>query len=121
MKWDRNDANASSKLSLCYVAAQRHDCAGIWMSTSCMQSMQGTESTGMAVAPARLDALRRMRVTAVAAAKFHSMALLEDGRLYSWGFGRGGRTGPHWPKHCRHTAASQPIWSCAEPTASPQM
>ena len=47
----------------------------------------------MAAAPARLDVLRRMRVTAVAAAKFHSVALMEDGRLFSWGFGRGGRTG----------------------------
>ena len=55
--------------------------------------MQGTGSTSVATAPARLDALRRLRVTAVAAAKFHSVALIEDGRLFSWGFGRGGRTG----------------------------
>lgn len=60
-------------------------------STAC--ASQGTGSTSVATAPARLDALRRLRVTAVAAAKFHSVALVEDGRLFSWGFGRGGRTG----------------------------
>ena len=53
----------------------------------------GSGATGVAVAPQRLEALRGEHVTALAAAKFHSVALTDDGRVFTWGFGRGGRTG----------------------------
>ena len=53
----------------------------------------GTGSTSVTATPARLEALRGLRVTALAAAKFHSVALTADGRVFTWGFGRGGRTG----------------------------
>ena len=75
-------------------AYEQHPLDGQQVSAACPQ---GTGSTSVATAPARLDALRRLRVTTVAAAKFHSVALIEDGRLFSWGFGRGGRTGDAVP------------------------
>ncbi|KAI5065917.1 hypothetical protein GOP47_0018541 [Adiantum capillus-veneris] len=53
----------------------------------------GTGTTGIQKLPGRLDALQGLNVTAIAAAKFHSMAATADGKLYSWGFGRGGRLG----------------------------
>ncbi|KAH7351537.1 hypothetical protein KP509_19G001900 [Ceratopteris richardii] len=53
----------------------------------------GTGSTGIQKLPCRLDALQGLDITAISAAKFHSMAATADGKLYSWGFGRGGRLG----------------------------
>ncbi|MCO5607570.1 hypothetical protein L7F22_061767 [Adiantum nelumboides] len=53
----------------------------------------GTGTAGIQKLPCRLDALQGLNVTAIAAAKFHSMAATADGKLYSWGFGRGGRLG----------------------------
>ncbi len=53
----------------------------------------GTGSTEPQVAPARIDTLHGKRVVSLSAAKFHSAAVTEDGFLYTWGFGRGGRLG----------------------------
>eukprot|EP00250_Pteridium_aquilinum_P020342 c24788_g3_i2 orf=632-4153(+) len=53
----------------------------------------GTGTAGIQKLPCRLDLLQGLNVTAIAAAKFHSMAATADGKLYSWGFGRGGRLG----------------------------
>ena len=53
----------------------------------------GTGTVGIQKLPCRLDALQGLNVIAIAAAKFHSMAITADGKLYSWGFGRGGRLG----------------------------
>ncbi len=53
----------------------------------------GTGSTEPQVAPARIDTLHGKRVISLSAAKFHSAAVTEDGLLYTWGFGRGGRLG----------------------------
>jgi alpha-tubulin suppressor-like RCC1 family protein len=55
----------------------------------------GTGAEGLQLTPNRLDNLHGTPITALAAAKFHSMALAEDGTLYTWGFGRGGRLGAH--------------------------
>ena len=53
----------------------------------------GTGSTEAQVAPSRVVALPGKRVISLAAAKFHSAAVTEDGTLFTWGFGRGGRLG----------------------------
>lgn len=53
----------------------------------------GTGGTGLATAPVRLEDLRGRVVSAVSAAKFHSAACTAEGRLLTWGWGRGGRLG----------------------------
>ena len=53
----------------------------------------GTGATGLQPGAVRLDALRKELVVQIAAAKFHSAAVTKDGRLFTWGFGRGGRLG----------------------------
>ena len=53
----------------------------------------GSGAEGLQEFPARLECLHGIKTVGVEAAKFHSMALTEDGRLYTWGFGRGGRLG----------------------------
>ena len=59
----------------------------------------GTGAEGLQLTPARLDALHGAPVQALAAAKFHSVALAADGALYTWGFGRGGRLGARPAAH----------------------
>ena len=44
-------------------------------------------------APARVPALRGRRAATLAAAKFHSAAIITDGDLLTWGAARGGRLG----------------------------
>ena len=58
----------------------------------------GTGSTGLALTPHKVDALREVTVRSLAASKFHSVALTLDGRLFTWGWGRGGRLG-HQESH----------------------
>jgi Regulator of chromosome condensation (RCC1) repeat len=53
----------------------------------------GTGDTGLAPAPVRVEAMHGARAVQLAAAKFHSVALTQDGAVYTWGFGRGGRLG----------------------------
>ena len=53
----------------------------------------GTGGTGLAAGPMRVDGLRLGGVTAVSVAKFHSAAVTAEGRLLTWGWGRGGRLG----------------------------
>ena len=53
----------------------------------------GTGGTGLAALPIRLDMLRHAGVVALAAAKFHSAAVTVEGKLLTWGWGRGGRLG----------------------------
>ena len=69
----------------------------------------GTGATGLQAGPVRLDALRKELVVQIAAAKFHSAAVTKDGRLFTWGFGRGGRLGECYDGsqaslclHCHH-------------------
>jgi inhibitor of Bruton tyrosine kinase len=53
----------------------------------------GTGSTENHSLPVRLDAFDGEEVVALSAAKFHSCAVTRDGKLYTWGWGRGGRLG----------------------------
>ena len=55
----------------------------------------GTTSEERAVEPlpARVEALHGRRITHLAAAKFHSCAIDEEGGLWTWGWGIGGRLG----------------------------
>ena len=53
----------------------------------------GSGAVGLQLMPARLEALHGLSVRAVVAAKFHTAAITEDGQLFTWGFGRGGRLG----------------------------
>ena len=58
----------------------------------------GTGAEGLQLSPVRLDSLHEASIVQVAAAKFHSAAVTRDGRLFTWGFGRGGRLGERgWP------------------------
>lgn len=61
----------------------------------------GSGAVGLQETPVRLENLHSMSVKAVAAAKFHSAAITEDGQLFTWGFGRGGRLGQilHYMPH----------------------
>lgn len=58
--------------------------------------MTGTGGTGLAALPIRLDTLRHAGVVALVAAKFHSAAVTAEGKLLTWGWGRGGRLGERW-------------------------
>lgn len=63
----------------------------------------GTGATGLQAGPVRLDRLRKELVVQIAAAKFHSAAVTRDGRVFTWGFGRGGRLGKLcWGLLCPH-------------------
>lgn len=71
----------------------------------------GTGGVGVQEAPARIEALRGCAVKAVAAGKFHSCALDRDGRLWTWGHGRGGRLGhPDFDVHSGQVAVIFPRW-----------
>eukprot|EP00889_Picochlorum_renovo_P008563 jgi/Picre1/35593/NNA_003054.t1 len=48
---------------------------------------------GSGIGTTRVDALHMHDVVYVAAAKFHSAAVTTDGKVYTWGWGRGGRLG----------------------------
>ena len=66
---------------------------------------------GVQEAPARIEALRGCAVKAVAAGKFHSCALDGEGRLWTWGHGRGGRLGhPDFDVHSGQVAVIAPTW-----------
>lgn len=56
----------------------------------------------------RLEELHGQQITAVAASKFHSAALTACGRLYTWGFGRGGRLG-------KASFQQLPVWRPRQP------
>lgn len=87
-------------------------CAWAWGSGANYQL--GTGLTEFAEAPVRLEALAGVVLVAVAAAKYHSAALSEQGQMYCWGWGRGGRTGhPDCHIHSGERALIQP-WQVRE-------
>ncbi|GIL71989.1 hypothetical protein Vretifemale_2403, partial [Volvox reticuliferus] len=73
----------------------------------------GTGSNDFHLNPLRVEALQGLGVVAVVAAKFHSAALTRDGRLLTWGWGRGGRLGhPDYNIHSGEAALIHP-WQVA--------
>lgn len=53
----------------------------------------GTGSTDLQLTPSRVESLHDAHIVLLSAAKFHSAAVSEDGRLWTFGWGRGGRLG----------------------------
>ena len=53
----------------------------------------GTGSAETHALPTRLEVFSNESVVSLAAAKFHSCVVTKDGRLFTWGWGRGGRLG----------------------------
>ena len=53
----------------------------------------GTGSTAVQLAPARIESLHDAQAVLLSAAKFHSAVVTLDGKLYTFGWGRGGRLG----------------------------
>ena len=69
----------------------------------------GTGSLEVELAPSRVDALHMHDVQQVGAAKFHSAAVTVDGKLFTWGWGRGGRLGhPEKNIHSGNSAVIHP-------------
>ena len=78
----------------CYLAAAGGPLQGQVFSWGNGSNYQlGTGAEGLQLSPVRLDSLHEASIVQVAAAKFHSAAVTQDGRLFTWGFGRGGRLG----------------------------
>ncbi|KAL4458643.1 hypothetical protein ABPG75_013508 [Micractinium tetrahymenae] len=70
----------------------------------------GTGSTDNQEHPARIESLHDQQVVAISTAKFHSVAITLDGRLLSWGWGRGGRLGhPEAHLHSGEGAVISPL------------
>eukprot|EP00884_Botryococcus_braunii_P008275 jgi/Botrbrau1/17449/Bobra.0054s0038.1 len=69
----------------------------------------GTGAVSRHEPPVRIDELTTAKVVGLAAAKFHSSAWCADGRLFTWGHGRGGRLGhPDFDIHCGEAAVIKP-------------
>ena len=69
----------------------------------------GTGSLEVELAPSRVDALHAHDVVRVGAAKFHSAVVTADGKLFTWGWGRGGRLGHPEPSiHAGSSAVIHP-------------
>ncbi|KAH9323751.1 hypothetical protein KI387_018390, partial [Taxus chinensis] len=69
----------------------------------------GTGNSRIQKFPCKVEALQGLFVTAIAAAKFHSVAVTASGELYTWGYGRGGRLGhPDFDIHSGQAAVITP-------------
>ncbi|XP_042432345.1 uncharacterized protein LOC122018936 [Zingiber officinale] len=69
----------------------------------------GTGNAHIQKLPCKVDALQDSYITKIAASKFHSVAVGSDGKLYTWGFGRGGRLGhPDFDVHSGQAAVITP-------------
>lgn len=81
-------APAASATAADYTGEQQQRCVYAWGSGSNYQLGTGYD-TASQEAPVRVEALQGVQATALAAAKYHSAALAEDGRVFTWGWGRG--------------------------------
>ncbi|WOL05081.1 inhibitor of Bruton tyrosine kinase [Canna indica] len=69
----------------------------------------GTGNAHIQKLPCKVDALQGSYIKKIAASKFHSVAVGSDGKLYTWGFGRGGRLGhPDFDVHSGQAAVITP-------------
>lgn len=69
----------------------------------------GTGSMDIQLVPSRVEALHDQDAVQVAAAKFHSAVVTDDGKLFTWGWGLGGRLGhPEAHIHSGNSAVIQP-------------
>ncbi|XVF30771.1 hypothetical protein REPUB_Repub16aG0087400 [Reevesia pubescens] len=69
----------------------------------------GTGNAHIQKLPCKLDSFHGSIIRLVSAAKFHSVAVSDCGKLYTWGFGRGGRLGhPDFDIHSGQAACITP-------------
>ncbi|XVE90196.1 hypothetical protein DITRI_Ditri20bG0059300 [Diplodiscus trichospermus] len=69
----------------------------------------GTGNAHIQKLPCRLDSFHGSIIKLVSAAKFHSVAVTDCGKVYTWGFGRGGRLGhPDFDIHSGQAAVITP-------------
>ncbi|GLJ32823.1 hypothetical protein SUGI_0661090 [Cryptomeria japonica] len=69
----------------------------------------GTGNSRIQKFPCKVEAFQGLFVKAIAAAKFHSVAVTALGELYTWGYGRGGRLGhPDFDIHSGQAAVITP-------------
>ncbi|XVF56853.1 hypothetical protein PTKIN_Ptkin06aG0153600 [Pterospermum kingtungense] len=69
----------------------------------------GTGNAHIQKLPCKLDSFHGSIIKLVSAAKFHSVAVTADGKVYTWGFGRGGRLGhPDFDIHSGQAAVIIP-------------
>jgi len=69
----------------------------------------GTGNAHIQKLPCKVETLNGIYTKTVASAKFHSVSVGDDGKLYSWGFGRGGRLGhPDFDIHSGQAAVITP-------------
>lgn len=91
--------------------SQPHDAATTASSSgSNAQNTGAGAGTAATAATAAAAAAPTGRIIALAAAKFHSAVITEDGRLFTFGFGRGGRLG-HADFHI-HSGSSAQVSTC---------
>ncbi|KAK8963787.1 hypothetical protein KSP40_PGU011899 [Platanthera guangdongensis] len=69
----------------------------------------GTGNAHIQKLPGKVDALNGAYIKIITASKFHSIAVGSNGKLYTWGFGRGGRLGhPDFDVHSGQAAVITP-------------
>ncbi|XP_022742077.1 uncharacterized protein LOC111293582 isoform X3 [Durio zibethinus] len=69
----------------------------------------GTGNAHIQKLPCKLDSFHGSIIKLVSAAKFHSVAVTARGKVYTWGFGRGGRLGhPDFDIHSGQAAVITP-------------
>ncbi|XWS58541.1 hypothetical protein CRYUN_Cryun08bG0042800 [Craigia yunnanensis] len=69
----------------------------------------GTGNAHIQKLPCKLDSFHGSVIKLVSAAKFHSVAVTARGKVYTWGFGRGGRLGhPDFDIHSGQAAVITP-------------
>ncbi|GMJ11277.1 hypothetical protein like AT3G03790 [Hibiscus trionum] len=70
----------------------------------------GTGNAHIQKLPCKLDSFHGSIIKLISAAKFHSVAVTAHGKVYTWGFGRGGRLGhPDFDIHSGQAAVITPL------------
>lgn len=95
------DGSTPSSSSSSGGTTQKSSSGGGGSSTAASSSSNSSSASSTAVAAAPVG-----RIVAISAAKFHSAVVTEDGRLYTFGYGRGGRLG-HADFHIHSGSSAQ--------------